>query len=183
MSARRPTLLAGRRAPRRGRRAPCTDGPLHIALLGDEWAGLLLRPVQGLPWTVRTQGSASLHPGLRSYAASRLNGSTAQQLNGPGLEGSKLKVFKSTVLGLALMPRSRKHQAFSVGLHIPSLSDPPAHTRSRRAAFQRARQEFLATSRRPLHQPKRLSRPGFRDSARGFPRNRRKPSRNPPDSL
>ena len=43
--------------------------------------------------SLRTQGSASLHPGLRSCAVSRLKCS--------GLEGSKPKVSKSTVLQLA----------------------------------------------------------------------------------
>ena len=55
-------------------------------------------PLPGLTVaSFRTQGSASLHPGLRSCAASRLNGS--------GLEGSKIKVSKSTVLRLARISR------------------------------------------------------------------------------
>ncbi len=59
----------------RGLFSGLVERPPHIALHGDE------RPVcssalSGLTLDgFRTQGSASLHPRLRSYAASRLNGS------------------------------------------------------------------------------------------------------------
>ena len=54
----------------------------HIALRGDERAGLLPRPVRGLPLMVfRPRVPLRFTLGLRSYAASRLNGS--------GLEISK----------------------------------------------------------------------------------------------
>ena len=64
--------------------------------------------------SLRTQGSASLHPGLRSYAASRLKCS--------GLEGSKLKVSKPTVLGLAGASRQvalPAHEPRSRGFAFP----------------------------------------------------------------
>ena len=67
----------------------------RIALLGDDGAGLLLRPFRAFALRSFTQGCASLHPGLRSCAASRLNGSEHA--------GSGRALAKSTVLELARM--------------------------------------------------------------------------------
>ena len=155
-------------------------------------------PRRGLPWTVfaprvtldslRTQGSASLHPGLRSCAASRLNSSTAQhpglrscaasrlnsstaqhaglrscaasrlngstaqhaglrscaasRLNGStrsGLEGSKLKVSKSTVLPVRAANAGLSGSYRSRAVPRPSESAPalsglwgPVHSRPAR---------------------------------------------------
>ena len=76
------------------------ERPPHIALLGDQRAGLLLRPVRGLPLMVFAPRVPlrSTH-GLRSCAASRLNGSGLEDSK---LKGAKLKVSQWTVSGLAL---------------------------------------------------------------------------------
>jgi len=64
----------------------------QTALPGDEGAGLLLRPFRACPLRGFTQGCASLHPRLRSCAASRLDGS--------GYADSGRERAKSTVSGL-----------------------------------------------------------------------------------
>ena len=75
------TRIAPAGGPLVGEKPRYPDAPIrppHIALRGDGQAGLLLRPVRGLPWMVfgPRVPLRSTH-GLRSYAASRLNGSNA----------------------------------------------------------------------------------------------------------
>ena len=80
------TLIAPAGSPLVAEKPRYPDAPIrppHIALRGDGQAGLLLRPVRGLPWMVfgPRVPLRSTH-GLRSYAASRLNRSTAQRNSG-----------------------------------------------------------------------------------------------------